>query len=143
MQHAQQHGQFDQAQRILVADDCEPNRALLRRLLTRCGYEVVEVCDGCETLKAVEQELPDLLLLDLRMPELDGDEALRHLRRRYDQTQLPIIIVTAEHDANIAADCVEAGANDYITKPFIAALLRARIKTFLTNRAANERPAQH
>jgi CheY-like chemotaxis protein len=121
---------------ILVADDSEDNRTLLCRLLTRCGYAVTEVKDGVETLKAVERGAPDLILLDLRMPELDGEEALRVLRRSYNSQVLPIIIVTAENDSNVAVDCLEAGANDYVTKPFAWPVLRARIKTYLVNRAA-------
>jgi len=130
-------------QHILVADDSEDNRILLRRLLTRCGYEVTEVKDGVETLKAVERDAPDLILLDLRMPELDGEEALRQLRRTYDSNVLPIIIVTAEQDSNVAVDCLEAGANDYVTKPFAWPVLRARISTYLVNRAAKHEQGPH
>jgi len=130
-------------QHILVADDSEDNRTLLCRLLTRCGYAVTEVKDGVETLKAVERDAPDLILLDLRMPELDGEEALRELRRTYDSHVLPIIIVTAEQDSNVAVDCLEAGANDYVTKPFEWPVLRARINTYLVNRSAKHEQGPH
>jgi CheY-like chemotaxis protein len=124
------------AQRILVVDDVEPNRELLRRWLARSGYDVEEAKDGYEALHAVEQDIPDLMLLDLHMPNLDGHETLKRVRHAYDQDRLPIIIVTAENDERIAAHCLEAGANDFITKPIMWSLLRARVTTFLVNRSA-------
>jgi CheY-like chemotaxis protein len=116
---------------ILVADDSDLNRTLFRRLLGRAGYNVIETKDGCETLEEIERRWPDLVLLDLRMPEIDGVEVLREVRRSFDQASLPVIIVTADHDIAVARDCLDAGANDYITKPIVWSLLRARLETHL------------
>jgi CheY-like chemotaxis protein len=129
--------------RILVVDDVESNRELLRRWLARSGYDVEEASDGYEALLAVEQDVPDLMLLDLHMPNLDGHETLRRVRNAYNRDLLPIIVVTADQDERVAANCLEAGANDFITKPIMWPLLRARVTTFLINRSAKDDAATH
>lgn len=121
---------------ILVADDAEMNRELYRRLLGRSGYNVLEARDGAEALEAIERTPPALVLLDLRMPEIDGVEVLRHLRRSHDQIALPIIIVTGAGETELAARCLEDGANDYVTKPIVWSVLRARVEAHLLVRAA-------
>jgi CheY-like chemotaxis protein len=123
---------------ILVAEDAEMNRALYRRLLDRCGYNVIETRDGAETLEAVAREAPDLVLLDLRMPMIDGIEVLRQIRRDYDQVQLPVIVVTGDTDVETAADCLSKGANDYVTKPIVWSVLRSRLETHLRVRSARQ-----
>jgi len=117
--------------KILVADDADLNRELFRRLLCRRGYSVIETRDGCETLEEIERSAPDLVLLDLRMPGKSGVEVLRLVRGVYDKTQLPIIIVTGDTDTEMAADCLAAGANDYVTKPIVWSALRALLETHL------------
>jgi DNA-binding response OmpR family regulator len=119
------------APRILVCDDNEMGRRLLRRMLTRRGYLVEEAIDGEEAIEAVERCAPDLLLLDLRLPDLDGSEVLRQLRCDRDAHALPIIMVSAEHDGEVVAGCLALGACDYVTKPVHAGILCARIATHL------------
>jgi DNA-binding response OmpR family regulator len=117
--------------RILICDDNEMGRCLLRRMLSRRGYLVEEAMDGESTILAVERSPPDLVLLDLRLPDLDGSEVLRELRCDYDANELPIIMVSAEHDGEVVAGCLSLGASDYITKPVHAGILYARIATHL------------
>jgi DNA-binding response OmpR family regulator len=117
--------------RILVCDDNEMGRGLLRRMLTRRGYLVEEAIDGESTIQAVEQCPPDLVLLDLRLPDLDGSEVLRQLRGDYNAAELPIIMVSAEHDGEVVAGCLSLGACDYVTKPINVGILRARVTTHL------------
>jgi DNA-binding response OmpR family regulator len=117
--------------RILICDDNEMGRALLKRLLTRRGYLVEEAIDGRAAIEAVETCAPDLVLLDLRLPDLDGSEVLRRLRCDHDASELPIIVVSAELDGEVVAGCLALGACDYLTKPIDAAMLYARIATHL------------
>jgi CheY-like chemotaxis protein len=116
---------------IMVADDAELNRQLYRRLLLRTGYSVIEAKDGCETLAQIEQRAPDLLLLDLTMPGISGVEVLRQLRRDYDQIALPVIVVTGHADVETIRTCLDAGANDYVLKPIVWSILKARLQTHL------------
>jgi DNA-binding response OmpR family regulator len=120
--------------RILICDDNEMGRRLLRRMLTRRGYLVEEAIDGKEAIQAVERCPPDLVLLDLRLPDLDGSEVLRQLRCGHDVHVLPIIMVSAEHDGEVVAGCLALGACDYVTKPIHAGVLYARIATHLALR---------
>ena len=119
------------APRILICDDNEIGRGLLQRLLTRRGYIVEQAVDGRSTIEAVELCVPDLVLLDLRLPDLDGSEVLRQLRCDYDTNELPIIMVSAEHDREVVAGCLSLGASDYVPKPIHAGVLYARIATHL------------
>ena len=116
---------------VLVADDSEVSRALLRRLLTRNGYLVHEAEDGATALRVAEQFPPDILLLDLRLPDIDGSTVLGYLRAKFDPIQLPIIMVSAEDDGEVVAGCLSIGANDYVTKPIHWPTLKARIQTHL------------
>ena len=97
----------------------------------RRGYLVEEAIDGEGVIEAVERCPPDLVLLDLRLPDLDGSEVLRQLRRQHDAGELPIIMVSAEHDGEVVAGCLSLGACDYVTKPIHAGVLHARITTYL------------
>jgi adenylate cyclase len=117
--------------RILICDDNEMGRGLLRRMLLRRGYLVEEAIDGRSTIEAVERCPPDLVLLDLRLPDLDGSEVLRQLRLEHDPNELPIIMVSAEHDGEVVAGCLSLGASDYVPKPVHAGVLYARIATHL------------
>ena len=122
---------YDAPQHVLVADDSEVSRALMRRLLTRNGYVAHEAENGENTLRIAEQFPPDLLLLDLRLPDIDGSTVLGYLRAKFDPIQLPIIMVSAEDDGEVIAGCLSIGANDYVTKPIHWPTLKARIQTHL------------
>lgn len=122
---------FDAPQHVLVADDSEVSRALLKRLLTRNGYIAHEAEDGEAALRVAEQFPPDLLLLDLRLPDIDGSTVLGYLRAKFDHIQLPIIVVSAEWDGEVIAGCLSLGANDYVTKPIHWPTLKVRMQTHL------------
>lgn len=127
--------------RILVTDDSEVARALFRRLLTRRGYIVEEAATGAAALEAVDADPPDLMLLDLRLPDIDGSEVLRQLRTERDLDALPTIMISGELDGEVAAACLDLGANDFLMKPVLGALLYARVETFLGKRDACGRAA--
>ncbi|HVY85290.1 MAG TPA: response regulator [Caulobacterales bacterium] len=118
--------------RVLIADDNDANRGILSRLLGRRGYSVFEAESGERALDMIDEVAPDMVLLDLNMPDLSGIEILRQIRRTQDSSMLPVIMVTAEHDNEMIARCLGAGANDYVTKPVQWAVLQARIETHLS-----------
>lgn len=131
--------------RILVCDDNEASRRLLRRLLVRRGYAVEEAVDGRAAVEAVERHPPHLVLLDLRLPDIDGSEVLRQLRCAYDANELPVIMVSAEDDGEVVAGCLSLGASDYVPKPIHAQVLCARVATHLDihfARAFRSKPPQ-
>lgn len=137
MGHAEPRAPSAEPATILVADDSDLNRALFRRLLIRAGHSVIETRDGCETLAEIERCAPDLMLLDLHMPGIAGIEVLRQVRRDHDPAPLPVIIVTADTDVEMAVRCLAAGANDYVTKPVVWSVLRARLETYLSLQRAH------
>ena len=127
--------------RVLIADDCELSRGLLRRLLMRRGYFVDEAANGAAALDTVEKFEPDIVLLDLRLPDIDGSEVLRQLRRSHDSIALPIIMISAEHDGEIIAACLSLGADDFVPKPMHWATLRVRVETHLERSMAQAQVA--
>lgn len=122
--------------RILVVDDVGVNREILRRWLGRRGFTVLEACDGVEALEIVAREVVDLVLLDVMMPRLGGVEVVRAIRSSASTAKLPIIMVSARSLNEDISQCIEAGANDYITKPVDFATMLARIDRQLQRKAA-------
>jgi PAS domain S-box-containing protein len=118
--------------RLLLVEDNRNARLLLRRLLDQPGYELVETEAGRRALELVEGRGFDLVVLDLRLPDLDGLEVLRRLRRRFDPVDLPVIVLTASDESAVAVTALSSGANDFVTKPFEAPVLLARIRNQLT-----------
>lgn len=119
---------------LLIVDDEESNRDMLARRLQRHGFEVVQAEDGPQALDCVRKQLLDLVLLDIRMPGMSGMQVLQTIRERHAPTQLPVIMVTAEgHSASIV-EALQAGANDYITKPVDMPVALARIRTLLSQK---------
>lgn len=116
---------------ILVVDDEEPIRELLRFNLEKEGYLVCVAKDGQEALKHVENDQPDLLVLDLMLPGMDGLEVCRKLRSNPKFQQIPIIMLTAKGEEIDKVLGLELGADDYMTKPFSPRELLARIKARL------------
>jgi DNA-binding response OmpR family regulator len=116
------------APRLLVIEDEEPVRAMLRLLLEDEGFEVGEAATGEDGIARFTTATPDLVLVDLRLPGLHGFEVIRHLRQSSD---VPIIVLTAQVDSHDVVAGLEAGADDYITKPFVAKELAARIRAAL------------
>jgi putative two-component system response regulator len=114
---------------IVVAEDDMATRALLRVVLERAGYEVRQVDNGADALAEIMREPPDVALLDIGMPELDGLEVTRRLRSEPETALLPIILVTARGRLEDKVAGLDAGASDFITKPFEPAELLARVRS--------------
>ncbi len=114
--------------KILVVDDEKKMVDLVRAYLERDGYQVVEAADGRQALEVFHRTLPDLLILDLMLPEIDGLEVCREIRRTSD---VPIIMLTARDDDTDKLIGLELGADDYITKPFSPRELVARVRVIL------------
>ena len=124
---------------ILVVDDEPPIRRLLRTSLTAQGYDVLEATGGQEAIDAAEREKPDLVILDLGLPDLGGIEVIRVVRQR---TSVPIIVLSVRDDERGKVEALDLGADDYVTKPFGVDELVARIRTALRHRfqAQGEKP---
>ena len=105
------------AQTILVVEDFEDNRFMMRRLLEMSGYRVVEAVNGEQAVEAAERERPDLILMDLSLPKLDGLAATRRIREQHGAARVPIIAVSAHDTTDFHADALAAGCNEYVTKP--------------------------
>lgn len=116
------------AKKILVVDDKAEIRKLLKSYFTQEGFEVVSAADGQEALFVARQEKPDLVLLDLMMPEMNGYDFLRAFNREADT---PVIILTAKLDENDKVLGLELGADDYVVKPFSPRELTARVRAVL------------
>ena len=117
--------------RILTVDDDPLLCDILEELLASAGYECYIALTGKEALRYLENETPDLILLDINMPDINGFEIARHVRADPRTGQLPIIMLTVRLDALSRKKGMEAGADDYITKPVTASDLLARIKRAL------------
>ncbi len=115
-------------QRLLFIEDDQHIRAALKLALEDEGYEIIEAADGLKGLSAFDSTSIDLVLLDLRLPDLSGFEVCRMLRAK---SLVPIIIVTAQTDTHDLVAGLEAGADDYVTKPVVAKELAARIRAAL------------
>jgi len=114
--------------RILVVDDELSIIKFLRANLEAKGYEVLAAVNGAEALQTFEMESPDLVILDIMMPKVDGFEVCRRLR---EWSQIPIIMLSARGDESDKVKCLDLGADDYITKPFGASELIARVRAVL------------
>lgn len=123
---------------ILVVDDEEPIQELLRFNLEKEGYVVCVAKDGQEALDGVAKEQPDLIVLDLMLPGMDGLEVCKRLRLTPGFRQIPIIMLTAKGEVIDKVLGLELGADDYMTKPFSPRELIARIKARLRRLNANE-----
>jgi class 3 adenylate cyclase len=117
--------------RILIVDDNASNRDLLSRRLERDGYRVTTVEDAAAAFARIAHETFNLVLLDLMMPGISGFEALCRLKREPSTRQIPVIMISALDELDSAVRCIEAGAEDYLPKPFNPVLLRARIAACL------------
>ncbi|MBW2031819.1 MAG: response regulator, partial [Deltaproteobacteria bacterium] len=122
--------------RILVVDDIMENVEILKARLESQGYEVSTAFNGEEALKKVQETQPDLVLLDVMMPKMDGFQVCRAIRSSKNTEMLPVIMVTARTDTNDIVKGFEAGADDYLTKPFNQQELQARVRSMLRIREA-------
>src|SRR5687767_6902289 len=117
--------------RVLVVDDNETNRDILITRLNVHGYELLQAADGEEALAAAKQHLPDLILLDVMMPKLDGIEVTKRIKGDASMPFTPIILVTAKADSKDIVAGLDAGADEYLTKPVDQVSLVARVKSVL------------
>ena len=117
--------------RVLVVDDSERNVKLVHTLLSKQGYEILVAYDGMQALKTVEQTPPDLILLDVMMPGMDGFEVARILRSNPQNRAIPILMLTALRDLEDKVKGLEAGADDFLVKPFHTVELLARVRSLL------------
>jgi CheY-like chemotaxis protein len=117
--------------RILVADDNETNRDILATRLEASGYEVLHAGDGEEALAVTREHRPDLILLDIMMPKLDGIEVCRRLKADAALPFTPIVLVTAKAESSDVVEGLDAGADEYLTKPIDQKALVARVKALL------------
>lgn len=120
--------------RVLVAEDDRSVRDSLTRVLTFEGYEVEAVTDGGEALESVTADLPDVVVMDVMMPNVDGLTACRMMRERY--PSLPILMLTARHEVSDRVAGLDAGADDYLVKPFALDELLARLRALVRRSSA-------
>ena len=104
-------------QLILVVEDFEDSRFMMRRLLEMTGYSVVEASDGEQAVELAVQERPALILMDLSLPKLDGLAATRQIRQHRRVSKIPIVAVSAHDSAESRSEALEAGCDEYVTKP--------------------------
>jgi two-component system cell cycle response regulator DivK len=118
--------------KLLLAEDDEFSRDMLLRRLEKAGYEMIAACDGKEALLAARQHRPDLILLVLDMPVMDGKSAIRALKSDPHTFKIPILVLTAHATPAYVADAVEAGCGAYETKPIVLRRLIERVEELLS-----------
>jgi len=123
---------------ILIVDDESQNRKLLEAVLRPGGYETVSVANGEEALASITQRRPDLILLDIMMPGMDGYEVAGILKANPATSNIPVIMVTAQDDRAARLASLTAGAEDILTKPIDRAELWLRVRNLLRLRASSE-----
>jgi type II secretory ATPase GspE/PulE/Tfp pilus assembly ATPase PilB-like protein/ActR/RegA family two-component response regulator len=117
--------------KVLLVDDEDPLRKVMKDLLERDGYEVTEAADGVQALDQVDRHAPDIIVLDLNLPGLDGYGVLNHLRSRPATQHIPVVVLTAHGDEDSEVRVFEMGADDFLSKPFRARALSARLQAVL------------
>src|SRR5215468_12752037 len=120
------------SKRILVVEDQADNRRILRDLLGNAGYELVEAESGEEALMAVETKRPDLILMDIQLPIVDGYEATRRIKANPGLRDIPIIAVTSYALSGDEAKTAAAGCDGYVAKPYSPRQILSKIREFLT-----------
>jgi two-component system cell cycle response regulator DivK len=119
--------------RILVVEDQADNLQILRDLLTSEGYQIIEAQDGEEGIRAAAAERPDLILMDIQLPRLDGYEATRRIKADPALRAIPIIVVTSYSLSGDEAKARAAGCDDFVPKPYSRRQLMAKIREYLPN----------
>jgi two-component system, cell cycle response regulator DivK len=118
--------------RILMVEDTEDNRQIIRDLVSAVGYELIEAADGAEGLAMAEREKPDLILMDIQLPIMDGYETTRRIKANPALKHIPVIAVTSYALSGDEAKTREAGCDAYVAKPFSPRQLLAKINELLT-----------
>lgn len=103
--------------RILLVEDSEDNRFMMKRLIEMSGYEVVEAVNGEQAVNSAQSMTPDVILMDLSLPRVDGLAATRRIRKLPNLKNVPIVVVSAHDSADFHAEALASGCNEYVTKP--------------------------
>lgn len=130
------------AARILIVDDDRHVPRLIRTALERTGYETLVATDGMRALETISRDRPDLVLLDIAMPNMDGFETLRRLKSAPSTCAIRVLIVTARDGDDDLTRAWQAGADGYLTKPFSPNDLASMVRTVLREAPAGEAPAE-
>ena len=120
----------DHPLRILIADDSVSDRLILKALLKRLGHQVVAAADGLEAVRLFRETEPDIVLLDALMPKLDGMAAARQIKELAGEKMVPLIFLTSLSEADALAQCLDAGGDDFLNKPYNRVIIEAKIKAF-------------
>jgi type II secretory ATPase GspE/PulE/Tfp pilus assembly ATPase PilB-like protein/ActR/RegA family two-component response regulator len=126
--------------KVLLVDDEDQLRRVMRDLLERDGYEVTEAADGVQALDQIDRHAPDIVVLDLNLPGLDGYGVLSHLRSRSATADIPVVVLTAKGDEDNEVRVFAMGADDFLTKPFRARALSARLQAVLARSRRHSGP---
>ena len=119
------------SRRILIVEDQEDNRKILHDLLSSAGYELIEALTGEDGVAQAEAQVPDLILMDIQLPSMDGYEATRRIKANPRLTRIPIIAVTSYALSGDDIKAMAAGCDAYVTKPFSPRALLVKIREFL------------
>lgn len=132
-----------EAAKILIVDDQEQNRIVLHRHVKALGHEPLLADNGLSALAQVHNDPPDLILLDIMMPEMDGFQTLERLKADSATRHIPVVVISALDEMENVVRCVEMGADDYLTKPFDSTLLNARIGACLEKKRLYDQGVQY
>jgi len=124
-------------QTVMVVEDFEDNRFMMRRLLEMSGYRVIEATNGEEAIEVALRELPEIILMDLSLPRVDGLAATRRMRQHSELQGIPIVAVSAHDTTDFHAEALAAGCNEYVTKPIDFDELDALLKGLLPATSGN------
>ena len=124
--------------KILLVEDNEMNRDMLTRRLQRKGYEVVIAADGKEAVRKAQSQTPDLILMDIRLPLIDGWESMRRIKIMPETQSIPIIALTAHAMTGDMEKCMDAGCDDYDTKPIDLPRLLEKMQALLNNQDSHD-----
>jgi CheY-like chemotaxis protein len=128
--------------KVLIADDNQIDRMVLSRIVRNQGYQVLEAENGVEAVRAFDLHRPDIILMDVMMPVMDGREAARRIKADAGEDFVPVIFLTSLTDAQSLADCLESGGDDFLSKPYNHIILQAKISSFYRMREMH-RTVQH
>ena len=128
---------------ILIVDDNNVNRKILNDLIAIMGYTPITAENGLYALSRLENQACDLVLLDIRMPEMDGYQVLEYMKNDPNLCHIPVIMISALSDMDNIVRCIESGADDYMVKPFVHAILKARIDACLEKKQMRDKEGQY
>ncbi|MDX1598462.1 MAG: response regulator, partial [Marinobacter sp.] len=128
---------------ILIADDSDSDRLILKTLLRRLGHDVLDAANGVEAVELFRHASPQLVFLDAMMPQMDGMEAARKIKALAGERLVPLIFLTSLTNADALVSCLEAGGDDFLTKPYNRVIIEAKINAFNRMRLMHETISQH